>query len=302
MSEILKANEILQKIREARNDFSFNTKLQVINHTKKHTKDGRPYFIITFRDLSGELSNFNKWTSNEEEYQQEIKKFEIGNIMEIDCMYKIKFGKIDITNYRKLEKSEFNLNNFVKQTKIDSVSLFRKIHQIILNIQNVKLRELLEKILSDEDIKNKYIECPSSIIHHHNYKYGNLEHTVGMITIFDQLISYYERNTLLDVDLIYTGIILHDIGKIFEISLNNDLPMKTIEGRLYSHLILGDQFVTKVIKGIEDFPKDLENKIRHLILSHHGKKEWDSVVEPQIDEAEILHYLDMIDSRFKLNY
>jgi 3'-5' exoribonuclease len=123
-----------------------------------------------------------------------------------------------------------------------------------------------------------------------------------MINIFDNLVNYYERNTLLDTDLIYTGIILHDIGKIFEFCLNNDLPMKTIEGKLHGHLILGDQFVSKVLKRIDNFPKDLENRIRHLILSHHGKIEWNSVVKPQIPEAEILHLLDMIDSRFKLNY
>ena len=123
-----------------------------------------------------------------------------------------------------------------------------------------------------------------------------------MINIFDQMVSYYKRNTLLDVDLIYTGIILHDIGKIFEFDLNNDLPMKSIEGKLYGHLILGDQYVSKVLKGIGKVSKDLENKIRHLILSHHGKIEWNSVVEPQFPEAEILHLLDMIDSRFKLNY
>ncbi|MFX1525691.1 MAG: HD domain-containing protein, partial [Promethearchaeota archaeon] len=102
--------------------------------------------------------------------------------------------------------------------------------------------------------------------------------------------------------LIYTGILLHDIGKIFEFSLNNDLPMKTADGRLYGHLVLGEKYISRVIEGIQDFPKDLKNKITHMILSHHGKIEWDSVVEPLFPEAELLHLLDMIDSRFKKNY
>jgi 3'-5' exoribonuclease len=302
VSEILKVNEILEKVKKTSNDFSFKTKLQVIKHTKKFTSDGRPYFSITFRDLTGELPNFNKWTNNEEEYQQEIKKFEIGNIIEFTGRYKVKFGSIDISEPKKLNRSEFNYEDFTKPSYIDSESLMKKIKDTILILQNTNLRELLEEIFSEEDIKKKYIECPSSIIHHHNYKHGNLEHTVGMINIFDNLVNYYERNTLLDTDLIYTGIILHDIGKIFEFCLNNDLPMKTIEGKLHGHLILGDQFVSKVLKRIDNFPKDLENRIRHLILSHHGKIEWNSVVKPQIPEAEILHLLDMIDSRFKLNY
>ncbi len=302
MSEILKVNEILEKVKKASNDFSFKTKLQVIKHTKKFTSDGRPYFSLTFRDLTGELPNFNKWTNNEEEYQREMKKFELGNIIEFTGGYKVKFGSIDISEPKKLNRSEFNIEDFVKSIQLEKMVLFDKIESIIHSLKNVKLKELLEMVFSDEEIKSRYIECPSSIIHHHNYKNGNLEHTVGMINIFDSLVKYYERNTLLDIDLIYTGIILHDIGKIFEFCLNNDLPMKTIEGKLYGHLILGDQFVSKVLKRIDNFPKDLENRIRHLILSHHGKIEWNSVVEPQIPEAEILHLLDMIDSRFKLNY
>jgi 3'-5' exoribonuclease len=302
LSEHLTAEEILKKTKESRADFSFKAKLQVIKHIKKYTKNEKPYLSISFRDISGEIPNFTKWTNNEEEYQQEASRFEQGNIIEIAGTYKNKFGTVDINAYRKLDKSEFNLENFIKPSKIDSITLFDKIEEVVNKIQTPKLKELTLQIFSDEDIKKKYIECPSSIIHHHNYKHGNLEHTVGMITIFEQLISYYEGNTLLDIDLIYTGIILHDIGKIFEFRLNNGLPIINEEGNLFSHLILGDRFISEIIKSIDDFPKDLENKIRHLILSHHGKKEWNSVVEPQIDEAVFLHYLDMIDSRFKLNY
>lgn len=302
MSEHLTVEEILKKTKETRTDFNFKAKLQVVNHIKKYTRKEKPYLSISFRDISGEIPDFIKWTNSEEEYQRESSNFELGNIIEIDATYKKNFRTVDISAYRKLEKSEFKLENFVKPSKIDSIALFEKIQEIINKIQTPKLKELSLKIFSSEDIKKKYIECPSSIIHHHNYKHGNLEHTVGMINIFEQLISYYEGNTLLDVDLIYTGIILHDIGKIFELRLNNGLPIINEEGKLFSHLVLGDKYISEIINSIDDFPKNLENKIRHLILSHHGKKEWNSVVEPQIDEAVFLHYLDMIDSRFKLNY
>ncbi|MHA2128232.1 MAG: HD domain-containing protein [Promethearchaeota archaeon] len=302
MSELLKAKEILQKVKLAKTDLNFKSRLQVINHVKKYTRNERPYLNISFRDQSGELPNFVKWTNNEEEYQQEVKKFEIGNIIEIEGIYKIKFGTIDIKKYWVIDKAEVNLDEFVKPLEIDFEALFSKVQGVIVEIENIKLKELLEYIFSLEDIKKRYIESPSSIVHHHNYKYGNLEHTVGMINIFEQMVNYYERYTLLDIDLIYTGIILHDLGKIFEYDLNNDLPMKTVEGKLNGHLVLGDRFISDIVKNIDNFPKDLENKVRHLILSHHGKKEWDSVVEPQFDEAIILHYLDMLDSRFKLTH
>lgn len=302
MSEYLKASEILQKLKEAHTNFSFKTKLQVIKRIKKYTKDRRPFISMVFRDLSGEVPNITKWTNSEEDYQQQIKKFEIGNIIEFTGRYKVEFSSFDIREPKKLNRSEYNIEDFVKSIQVEKTVLFKEIETIIKNLKNVKLKTLLEKVFSDEEIKSRYIECPSSIIHHHNYKYGNLHHTVGMINLFNQLVEFYEKETLLDIDLIYVGIILHDIGKIFEFSLNNDLPMKTSEGKLYGHLILGDQFVSKIFKKIEDIPKDLENRIRHLILSHHGKIEWGSIVEPQFAEAEILHLLDMLDSRFKLNH
>ncbi|MFX1456947.1 MAG: HD domain-containing protein [Promethearchaeota archaeon] len=294
--------EILEKIEKANNDFSFTARLQVIRQVKKYTSNDRPYFNITFRDSTGELPNFNKWTNNEEEYRKEMNLFELGNVIEFNGRYKVKYNSVDVSEPRKLNDSEFNLDDFSFAKSIDINTMIRKVESTIQNLQSPKLKELLEAIFSDDDIKTKYFECPSSVIHHHNYKYGNLEHTVGMISIFDELVNYYKKNTLLNVDLIYTGILLHDIGKIFEFSLNNDLPMKTADGRLYGHLVLGEKYISRVIEGIQDFPKDLKNKITHMILSHHGKIEWDSVVEPLFPEAELLHLLDMIDSRFKKNY
>jgi len=162
------------------------------------------------------------------------------------------------------------------------------------------LKKLLEEIFNNEDIKDKYFKCPSSIKKHHAYKYGNLEHVVCMIKLFKTLEKFYNRNTNLDVDLIYTGIILHDIGKLYEYTIYNGVPKLIPGSTLYGHLVLGIELVSKFMNAINGFPKDLKNKIRHLILSHHGPKEWGSLVEPQFPEAEFLHYLDMVDSRFKL--
>ncbi len=302
MGEFLTANEIIIKAKESPSDFNFKTRLFIVKHVKKTTKQGKPYLNITLRDTTGEIPNFIKWTSGEKEFIKVLNEFEIGNILEFSAKFDKKYGSSAIINYRILNSTEYDIKDYVESPKIDGSALYDEITKTISKLHNKKLKELLERVFSDEGIKQKFIECPSSIINHHAYKYGNLEHTVGMIKIFEQLIDYYKRNTLLNVDLIYAGIILHDIGKIYEITLNNSLPKRKNDGINYGHIVLGDHLISNFINEIEDFPKDLENKIRHLILSHHGKKEWDSVVEPQIYEAEILHYLDMIDSRFKLNY
>jgi 3'-5' exoribonuclease len=303
MKIYLTANEIIKQAEVAEDDFNFDTRLQVFDQVEDKTRAGDPYLKLTLRDCTNEIRNVKKWINKERKDDLEVQrlKFAIGNILEIEGQYNLKFGP-SITHSKLLTFEQYNLEDFVQSPKIDADSLFNFLSNIISNIQDNFLKKLLEKIFSDDDIKKKFIESPSSIIHHHSYKHGNLEHTVGMLKIFERLVEHYNRNTNLDVDLIYTGIILHDIGKSLEYSLNNGVPKKNPGADLHGHLILGAQLVSRFMNQIESFPRDKKNQIRHLILSHHGKKEWDSVIEPQFPEAEILHYLDMIDSRFKHNY
>ncbi len=303
MKKYMTADELIKEAKMARDDFNFSIRLQVLDQVEDKTRTGAPYLKLTLRDSTNVIRNVKKWINKEsqDDLETQRNKFSIGNILEIEGQYNLKYGP-SITDSNLLTSEQYKLEDFVQTPEIDADSLLEYLINTIANIQDNTLKELLEKIFSDEDIKIKYIECPSSIIHHHSYKYGNLEHTVGMIKIFERLVEHYNRNTNLDVDLIYTGIILHDIGKALEYSLNNGVPKKNPGADLHGHLVLGAQLVSKYMNQIDTLPNDKKNQIRHLILSHHGKKEWDSVIEPQFPEAEILHYLDMIDSRFKHNY
>lgn len=299
MSEFLKVNELLTKIKELKTDFYFKSRLQITDQIISTTKQGKPYLIFSMRDNTKEIRNVRKWINESEKLDHLCDFYDIGSIFEIGGKFDKKYNSISINSAKKLSSNEFSLKDYVKLPDINVEDLNKCLFETISEIHNEKLKELLNKIFDDNDISTKFFECPSSIKIHHPYKYGNLEHTNGMLTIFKNFEAFYKRNTLFDVDLIYTGIILHDIGKIHEYSIYNGLPISNKEYSLLGHHILGDQLVLKKIKEIDDFPKDLENRIRHIILSHHGKKEWGSPIEPQFPEAEIIHYLDMIDSRFK---
>jgi len=293
----IRAGDIISKSMELNSDFTIRANLQVIERIPDTTKYGDPYFHFILGDNTGRL-RANRFIKNDEVLEEIQDLYEIGNIFEIKGEYRKRFGSITIREERILNSNEFDLSDFVPQLNIDIVKMREILEETIINIQNDKLKTLLIKIFEDDNIKTKYIECPSSVGQHHSYKYGNLEHTISMIRIFKEMEQFYNRNANLDVDLIYTGIILHDIGKINEFTTNNDLPIRTGMG-LIGHLNLGADLVLRFIREINDFPKDLENRILHLILSHHGRKEWGTIVVPQFTEAEILHYLDMIDSRFK---
>ncbi|KKN00404.1 hypothetical protein LCGC14_1138170 [marine sediment metagenome] len=280
--------------------FQFKSKMQVIDQSVATTKMGNPYIIVSMRDITDTLRNLRRWLNDEKQLEIQQKIFEIGNILEIECEFDKKYSSITVRDAKILTPSEYDIEDYVASPRINKNELIEYLFETISNIRNDKIKELLEEIFNNDDIKSRYIECPSSISKHHNYKHGNLEHSVNMIKLFKTLEDSYNRNTNLDNDLIYAGIILHDLGKIFEYSIYNGVPAIIPGSNLYGHPILGVELVSKFMKRINKFPNDLKNKVRHLILSHHSKKEWGSVVEPQFPEAEFLHYLDMVDSRYKL--
>jgi len=298
MSKFLKANEIIYKGSESLDNFHFLSKMQIFSQTTSTTRYGNPYLIISMRDITGNIPNIKKWIDNNDDLEKYKEILKIGNVVEITGKFNKEHKSVTIISTKIIDPNDYELNEFVDLPFIDEDLLIKQLFDTISKIENKYLKNLIENIFNDEEIKNKFFECPSAIKYHHSYRCGNLEHTIGMINVFRNFEDFYNRNTELNVDLIYAGIILHDIGKIYEYEIYNGIPMKT-SNSLIGHHSLGFQLVARFINEISDFPNDLKNRILHIILSHHGRKEWGSPVEPQFSEAEIVHYLDMIDSRFK---
>jgi len=300
-SNYLTAIEIQKKVKEIGKDFTFQSKLMIINQIIKIASNKKPYLELRLRDISGIIGKVRKWSQNGNDHLEDRDNLDLGNVIAFTGQYDNNWKSITIQNYRKIDEKEYNTEEFIKFPVIDKLELVKMLDNSIKNIKNKHLNGLLNKIFTDENVRNKFITLPSSVGNHHAYKHGNLQHTMGMVNLFNNLIQYYESDTLLDIDLTLAGILLHDIAKIKEYNLKNGFSIY-INKELSDHLRMGRDLVLKFIKEIKDFPKDLENRLIHLIISHHGKVEWDALVEPQTPEAEMLHLLDMIDSRFKLNY
>lgn len=298
MENLDNKNDLINKIRELNREFRFILTLQVRDFTQKIAVTGKPFLTLTLGDKTGTISNVKKFMDNASQLESIREKFESGNIIKFQGKFDPKWG-CSIETEQLLESDQYDIDDFYDNPEINTEELMEVIQETINNIQNDKLKDLLNNILSDESIKEKYITAPSSIKYHHSYRSGNLEHTVGMISVMKELVRFYSGDTQLDLDLLYAGIILHDIGKIYEYSIDKGFPTINSDYALLGHHSIGSELVSEYIENIDSFPKDLENRLRHLILSHHGKLEWDSPIEPQTNEALILHYLDMIDSRFK---
>ncbi|WP_034424783.1 3'-5' exoribonuclease YhaM family protein [Thermanaerosceptrum fracticalcis] len=164
---------------------------------------------------------------------------------------------------------------------------------VIETINDKNLKYLLNMITNDPVRYKLFCRAPAAQFHHQAYLGGLLEHTLGVVRVCTRLADIYKD---VNRDLLVTGAILHDIGKTIELSYDLMIGY-TDQGRLLGHIVLGSQIVVDLIKQIPDFPKDLELKIIHMIVSHHGEYEWQSPKRPKFLEAMLLHYADMIDAK-----
>jgi len=203
---------------------------------------------------------------------------------------------------RRCSRNEYDIRDFIPS--LDDSRIHELLNMIKKEIDAVKsedLRRLLDAFFNDKSFTEAYKISPSAMTHHHNYIGGNLEHIVSVIRLCHTISDMYPN---VNKDLLITGAILHDVGKLKEYTVTASID-KTEEGNFIGHIVLGDRWVKEKIEDIRkqgyDFPKDTENQISHLILSHHGKYEWGSPRIPTTIEACILHYADLMDSQIK-NY
>jgi len=296
--EYISVKDIIASAQLSMNDFLINGRFLITDVVENVARNDKPYFNIKLKDKTGNLSA-KRFTSGENEFESLKSIYLEGNIVEIEGNYPHDWDSVKVNNENMLEPYEYNLYDFEESSNIDLEILTSTLMIIVDSIRNIYLKKLLELIFSDNEIHQAYYTCPASVSMHHSYKHGNLEHTISMIKIFQILEENYGNSNDLDCDLIYIGIILHDIGKIKEYSIKNGIPVRNHGYSLIGHFSLGEEIVLQHIRKIIDFPEVLEIKLRHLILSHHGKKEYGSPIEPQIPEAEILHLIDSLDAKYK---
>jgi len=204
------------------------------------------------------------------------------------------------SNIKKLDKSEVSVEDFVPSLAEEDIKkMMTEIRNYIGSVKNRYIRKLLEKIFEDRELITRFSNVPSSLNHHHNYLGGNLEHSLNVARICDALSKINDK---LDRDLMIAGALLHDIGKALEYQPSYIID-KTDEGILSGHIVLGYKIIKEKIEELRsegvDFPEDLEMKLLHMVLSHHGKHEWGSPQIPRFVEALALHYADFVDAHLK---
>jgi 3'-5' exoribonuclease len=187
----------------------------------------------------------------------------------------------------------FDLSKLIPSTKYKVNQMWRELAKIIKEMKNSHLKSLISSIYKENaDIIKKH---PASMKLHHAWLGGFLEHVLSMAKIGVQLAKHYE----VDGDLLLTGILLHDIGKIVELN-PAEQPGYTDVGQLLGHIVLGRDLAREAMAGIDGFPRELQLKVEHMILSHQGKYEWQSPKRPKFKEALLLHHIDELDARMNM--
>jgi len=255
-------------------------------------KNGKDYCSTRLQDHTGTVDG-KIWSLH-----SGIASFEVDDIVEIEgevLLYQENL-QLSINKIKKAEETEYDLKRFIPHTLKDVEALETELFTFIEGVTHPHIKALLEDIFYDESIYKEFLVHSAAKSVHHAYLSGLLEHTVTVTKLGFNMSALYDG---VSRDLVVAGCLLHDIGKLYELS-NFPKNDYSDEGQLLGHIIIGAEIVHDRASKIADFPKELEMLIKHIILSHHGEYEYASPKRPKCIEAMIVHLADYTDSKLKM--
>ena len=252
------------------------------------TSNGAPYLSMSLQDKSGTIEA-KMWDVKEETL----------NLVESGKVYKFKFDVLKYRNALQLrvneisavDQSNYDIRDYVSTAPISDEQLKTRIREAILHVENPVYRTLLNKLFTQ--YQNEFFEYPAASKNHHSFIGGLAMHVSGMLDIAESLCQLYP---FLNHDLLISGVLVHDLGKITELS-GSVATEYTLEGKLIGHISILHARLVELINecGYQETEEAL--LLRHMVLSHHGKMEYGSPVLPMLMEAEVLHLIDNLDAR-----
>ncbi len=251
---------------------------------------GEPYLSLTLGDKSGNLDA--KMWDNVEAIEPTFDRDDFVKVKGRVQLYQDK-RQLTIHRIRRCQETEVDLGDYFPKTTQDVEAMFGELLHLVEQIREPYLKQLLSHLLNDSEFVIKFKEAPAAKSLHHAWLGGLLEHTLSLCKLCQLAAQHYPE---LDLDLLLTGAILHDVGKTEELSYSRSFAY-TSEGQLLGHMILELDLVNQKMARIADFPPKLKTLIQHLIISHHGEYEFGSPKLPMFPEALVLHFLDNLDSK-----
>lgn len=258
----------------------------------RQKKTGEPYLSLTLGDRTGEI-DAKMWDN----VSDVLDGFERDDFIKVKGLLQIYQNRPQLTIHKmvKVRDAEVDFTDYFPCSRRDPEAMFTELKDIIAQIGNPHLRLLLESFTQDQPLMRMFKAAPAAKNVHHAFLGGLLEHVLSLCALCKMIAPHYHD---IDLDLVLTGAILHDIGKVAELTYERSFGY-TAEGQLLGHIVIGLRLITEKMSAIPDFPPRLRTLVEHLVVSHHGQLEFGSPKTPLFPEAMLLHHLDNLDSKME---
>ena len=257
------------------------------------TQAGKNYYSLELQDKTTTI-HAKVW-----DLTKDIGSFDEKDMIKIDGTVLIYKGipQLKITKIRKSREGEFDPADYIPSTDKDISQLYNDLLAIIDSITTPNLKKLLESIfLHDPHVAGNIKTHSAARNFHHGYLGGLIEHSVSVAQLCDFLAPRYKY---VNRDLLVTGALIHDMGKLYELSPFPDNDY-TDDGELLGHIVIGIEMLNEKARAVPGFGAETLKQLKHLIVSHHGELEFGSPQKPKTIEAIILHSADKTDSSIKM--
>jgi 3'-5' exoribonuclease len=272
---------------------TFDSYFLVLAKQQRTTKTNKPYLNLILGDKTGQLEG-RVWELGDPRIAKDFDRGDIvkarGSASRFDDRMQMKIDQLRIALPNEADKSDM-----LPATTYDVATLWQQLLGFVESLTDPDLKRLLSTLVEDPALALAYREAPAAKQLHHAWLGGLLEHVISLCTLADRVAPHYP---LIDRDLLLTGVILHDIGKVRELSWEIGFEY-TVEGMLLGHIQIGAALAERTMDSLPNFPPKLKTLVLHMILSHHGKLEFGSPKLPMIPEALVLNFLDDLDAKMQ---
>ena len=256
------------------------------------TKSGKSYYSLLLQDKTGSI-DAKIWELN-----NGIGHFDSMNYVRVDGQITTFNNalQLNVKKIRIADEGEYAQDDYMPCTKKDVDEMFADLLKLVDSLEHSYYKTLLKSFfVDDKETAAEFKRHSAAKTIHHGYIGGLIEHSLAVAKMCDYYTTYYKR---LNRDLLITAALLHDIGKIYELSgfPENDY---TDAGQLLGHIVMGTMMIRDRIKDIPDFPAKAANELEHCILAHHGELEYGSPKKPALLEALALSFADNTDAKIQ---
>lgn len=279
MKDFFAADAPQRQGQEVQSFFAVNSK------QSREKKDGGVYLALVLGDRTGRMEAriWDNCDAHARRFEKDDVVFVRGTVDAFNGKHQLKVVEI-----YKAAPEAYDLGDMLRVTTRDIPTMWAELRGIADSFTDPDLKRLIFAFLDDPEIAQLYKNAPAAKMMHHAWIGGLLEHVIDLCKFCELAASHFP---LIHRDLLLTGAMLHDIGKIYELGWKTGFEY-TLEGQLIGHISIGARMLHEKINTLPGFPERLRILVEHIILSHHGSYEFGSPKLPMIPEAVLLHYLD----------